>query len=727
MSSSYGQPASPTGRRVVPPGRVSATNLGPSSYYDISGGRMSRDPIPPARVSAERAAAPKAIPIRHRSPPRRARDDDFAVRPRRMSLDPGDATSRRPLGPIVARSPNRSVKPVITVGGERSSSPLSKVSKPGGVQLEAAYIIPGSSSSRQHHRHSSLTTGEQLRALDKAIQDREYTATNRTALPRPAPRADRAYAFEYTGPRKEFERELAPLPRPRDRRESHSMGRVRPSSMILPGHRDPEYVRHGRDDGSSSVRGAFDAFGRPEGTRHVRRPREGSLDREVPLQGVYVRNDRESRYRDANRSSRLGAEEDYVPYADENKRHARHRRPTIEGDKLEPRHNHRKHHEDKPDTRARDYESLSDRGEDRSRRTRDKEDARRDDRYREYSDRDRNNLDELRDRREKTGEHPDKGLLAGAGAAAAGVAAAGLIGENSKRHRNKEGFEGDGDVAKNNQGYLREPDRGRGDGSEASISDETRLSGERDEERRRRRRREREREDREYREAKEYDRRMQEDETTAGGKDVQGGESRALVVASQEESELRQQKSYERRPSGTFREQTEKPEGASRRRHYRHSDGRESYSDSSSVASQEPDDIRREPRAVTPPQGQPMALSRPPPKGILKKARDKFPEEANPVREGVAPLDAAKRGIPADARWTRINRRLVNPEALEQDGVRFEEGPDYVIVLKVLNQEEITRYAQKTHEIRERRRQLMGDGPDPAATSVQESNASQQP
>jgi zinc finger CCCH domain-containing protein 13 len=54
------------------------------------------------------------------------------------------------------------------------------------------------------------------------------------------------------------------------------------------------------------------------------------------------------------------------------------------------------------------------------------------------------------------------------------------------------------------------------------------------------------------------------------------------------------------------------------------------------------------------------------PKGILKKPTEKFPEDPNAVREGVAPLkDATKKGIPPGARWTKIDRRLVNPEALE--------------------------------------------------------------
>ncbi|THC87984.1 hypothetical protein EYZ11_012571 [Aspergillus tanneri] len=91
-----------------------------------------------------------------------------------------------------------------------------------------------------------------------------------------------------------------------------------------------------------------------------------------------------------------------------------------------------------------------------------------------------------------------------------------------------------------------------------------------------------------------------------------------------------------------------------------------------------------------------------PPKGILKPPRDKFPEEPNPVREGVAPLkDAHKKGIPPGARWTKIDRRLVNPGALEAGHERFEERPEYVIVLRVLSKEEIQAYAVKTQEIRD--------------------------
>ncbi|KAB8211502.1 hypothetical protein BDV34DRAFT_184831 [Aspergillus parasiticus] len=89
-----------------------------------------------------------------------------------------------------------------------------------------------------------------------------------------------------------------------------------------------------------------------------------------------------------------------------------------------------------------------------------------------------------------------------------------------------------------------------------------------------------------------------------------------------------------------------------------------------------------------------------PPKGILKPPRDRFPEEPNPVREGVASSINA-RTIPPGARWTKIDRRLVNPGALERGGERFEERGDHLIVFGVLSKEEIQAYANLTQEIRD--------------------------
>ena len=91
------------------------------------------------------------------------------------------------------------------------------------------------------------------------------------------------------------------------------------------------------------------------------------------------------------------------------------------------------------------------------------------------------------------------------------------------------------------------------------------------------------------------------------------------------------------------------------------------------------------------------------PKSILLRPTEKFPEELNPVREGVAPLSGPRlyrEGIPPNARWTRISRRLVNPEALVLGNERFEERQGFVIVLRVLTKMEIEQYALKTQEIR---------------------------
>ena len=94
------------------------------------------------------------------------------------------------------------------------------------------------------------------------------------------------------------------------------------------------------------------------------------------------------------------------------------------------------------------------------------------------------------------------------------------------------------------------------------------------------------------------------------------------------------------------------------------------------------------------------------PKSILRKPTDKFPEEVNPIREGVAPLKDAKaagdKSIPVDARWTKIPRSIVNPEALEEKGERFEERDEFVVILRVLTKEQVQKFADRTKELRGR-------------------------
>ncbi|KAL8790279.1 MAG: hypothetical protein Q9195_006437 [Heterodermia aff. obscurata] len=90
------------------------------------------------------------------------------------------------------------------------------------------------------------------------------------------------------------------------------------------------------------------------------------------------------------------------------------------------------------------------------------------------------------------------------------------------------------------------------------------------------------------------------------------------------------------------------------------------------------------------------------PKGILRRPTERFPEQTESYREGVAPLGSVHKAssIPSNARWTKIDRRLVSPQALDFGNERYEERQDYVIVLRVLTKEEIELYALKTQELR---------------------------
>lgn len=104
-------------------------------------------------------------------------------------------------------------------------------------------------------------------------------------------------------------------------------------------------------------------------------------------------------------------------------------------------------------------------------------------------------------------------------------------------------------------------------------------------------------------------------------------------------------------------------------------------------------------RVVSPPKDKD---DKKPIKGILKQPKPQFPEEPNPVREGVAPHkdDKTKGSVPPGARWTKISRKLVNPDALTIGKERFEVRDDFVIVLRVLSKEEIEAYTAATAQLR---------------------------
>lgn len=73
--------------------------------------------------------------------------------------------------------------------------------------------------------------------------------------------------------------------------------------------------------------------------------------------------------------------------------------------------------------------------------------------------------------------------------------------------------------------------------------------------------------------------------------------------------------------------------------------------------------------------------------------------------------DAYGMVIPPDATWTKINRRLVSPEVLEQAGVRYEARPLFVAVLGVLSKADIAEYARRSAEVRSGRARSSRNNP----------------
>lgn len=320
--------------------------------------------------------------------------------------------------------------------------------------------------------------------------------------------------------------------------------------------------------------------------------------------------------------------------------------------------------------------------------------------------------------------HDDHGYDAGLMAGGAAIAATGVAAEAARSHHRHKGSRDERDVRYDPARDRLGPPQPAESNSASTVSRE-----ESDEERRERQRRRRERKEREEREARELD-----DIARKGAVPSQVAPVREPITRDQEalpreynpqenlpreplpqkpgpyneqalpiDNTVREQPSYERRTQDSRTDTIIDPPAARPHphRHHSHSKSRDSYSDSDSSLSSTSSTRRpRNVRVVTPTSER--AISQPPaPKSILRPPREKFPEDPAPVREGVAPLkDAGKKGIPPNARWTKIDRKLVNPEALEAGNERYEERVDYVIVLRVLTKEEIEQYAAKTQELR---------------------------
>ena len=335
-----------------------------------------------------------------------------------------------------------------------------------------------------------------------------------------------------------------------------------------------------------------------------------------------------------------------------------------------------------------------DEGEEKEYRSRREKDEGNDRDYRSRKDRDESEERDRRshrDRDEKYDRHHGSDLALGA----AGAAAAGLVAEGIRNHRHNRD-ERNGNEApverKSDRRRDRDGDRGKDKGESDTAGNSGDNSEERRErERRRERRRERERE-------KERERERELDAGSRKHTDERRDRDDTLRPLEQHHRAA----SFERsaRPDRTQLVDTNLPHKP--RRNHKHRERKEEQSSEDEVSSEED----RKTIEAAKPLVRVVSPDREPkepevkPKGILKAPKVRFPEDLNPVREGVAPLGKSK-DVPENARWTRISRLLVNPEALEQGNERYEvEGITHIIVLRVLGREEIQQYADLTKKLR---------------------------
>ena len=637
---------------------------------------------------------------------------------------------------------------MITSAVERPLSPISKSIR--SRREEDYYIQPASSSQRDHRRSytaNSIDTSR-LVPLDRESVGRtergEYRSSGggRSAynisqpLVRTQSKDNREYGFEYTDRREQMYGDTAPRARPR-RDSYHASGRERPVSMTgledyLPRTNQPS--RGAGPPVAMNTRG-FANVGRSSSLRQGQRARD---DEAIPR--GYAREKYDGSPQRPSRAPVLHqpADEGYSSYREgSNEADAEHRRrhrPSFGEEMTRPKL--RDPVDDQHDrSRRYHYPREHDTNEDRVRRARDEPSRAHD----TYDDQDRRARDEPPrtkhdheshgTKNDRTDDKPSHAFLSGvASAAVAGAAAEGSR-HRHHRHRDHDGGERAGDVKE----HGKDSDRGHlpiGQEPYESSSVSTEASEEKDQEQReRRRRRHKEKEEKEEGRKKDVEHAAAPTEAHAlreQGSYERPAHSRVPGVYEERPAEDKLPSSHEKpaqgRVPGAYDESSgqerapgshersapeRRPEAAELTRSTRHRHHRSRTHDQESNSSSSGDERSAEPkqrqvRLVTPSQ-EPREPD-PPIKGILRPPRPAFPEDPTPVREGVAPLkDAGKKGIPPNARWTKIDRKLVNPEALELGNERFEERPEYVIVLRVLTKEEIENYAAKTQEIRGKR------------------------
>jgi hypothetical protein len=686
MDPRYGRPLSPGSRRLGNPMRSSTGSVAynPSAYDDYyAPSRGSRDYGPSPRSSGDRIAAPRMLTRNYDedrlslAKPR----DDFMARPRRSTLEPEPVAIRKPLSAIPASSPNR-VRPVITGAPDRASGHHAKPSRSGAE--EDYYLLPATSGSRHDHRRISsanagdmgrLTTGDKERDRMDRGGYRGSTSNNGRQgyhLNGPLVRHQDTNAYDgysYTDPREQMYRDTAPRPRPRG--DSLTGGRrERPLSMTGLEDYLPRLGPAMREAGPPPSRRGFDKIPRSDGLRQNpravledQRARDYVPPRNEDLYDIPKR--RSSTRKPVALHQQRSLDDGYESYQDPyDDPYERHRQTSYHDDHVD-----RRDYGVRTDSKA--NRGLDDEDYDRDGvRTKSRRDH--EHRRRDYGDEEGYGRDD-RDRgsRKKTDREGEK-LAAGVAAGLSG----GLLGaEISDRDRRRHEGRGKDTHEPSLNVESHDRDRHRKKATDYGGQDGD-TSGEERRERRRRRRREKEALEREREE------RDPRDEVIQGRTpDVQDDDDR--------DSEEEEQRHRDHR--------------------HQHDESRERGSRDGSVGDK-PVDVREErPRSagvVVPAREKEPEQ---PVKGILRQPREKFPEDPAPVREGVAPLkDAGKKGIPVNARWTKIDRKLVNPEALEEGHERYEERLDYVIVLRVLTKEEIQEYAARTSEIRGKRAHISG-------------------
>lgn len=123
------------------------------------------------------------------------------------------------------------------------------------------------------------------------------------------------------------------------------------------------------------------------------------------------------------------------------------------------------------------------------------------------------------------------------------------------------------------------------------------------------------------------------------------------------------------------------------------------------VSSAGPQTVSPDDPPPSPPKTKPTHSQTELPRGhILEKPTEKSPDGPESIQDDLSSFEIEPAKIvPPNARWTKIDRRLVNPQALEEAKERFEERLDCVIVLRVLTKVEIQTLANRTRDIREMR------------------------